>query len=197
MSFASLHSNSCLLRDKAGGVGKGRENQLISSSTQESQYLKTTPTSDLIQNKQRPASLGTDWIGNERFGLVFVKTIIFVSKTGSINSGTGQIQYEKKPQYLKSMWETKKGTNLRTALYQHFPEQNMLRFRNETQSNPPTRVVKKLGICWEVDQIQYTKNFKAPILEIAVTNKKRYKFTHMQKNIVSGSVSTHFWTKHD
>ncbi len=56
----------------------------------QSQYLKTTPKSDLIQNKQRPASLGTDWIENERFGLVFSKTIIFMSKTGSINSGTGE-----------------------------------------------------------------------------------------------------------
>jgi hypothetical protein len=65
----------------------GHENQLISCSTQ-SMYLKTTPTSVLIQNKLRSASLGTDRIENERFGLVFAKTIIFTSKTGSINSGT-------------------------------------------------------------------------------------------------------------
>jgi hypothetical protein len=34
-------------------------NQLISYSTQ-SQYLKTTPQSDIIQNKLKPVSLGTD-----------------------------------------------------------------------------------------------------------------------------------------
>ena len=61
---------------------------LISSSTQ-FQYLKTTPQSDLVQNKLIPTSLGTDLIENERFELVFAKTIIFVPKTGSINSGTG------------------------------------------------------------------------------------------------------------
>jgi hypothetical protein len=44
---------------------------------------------DLIQNKLRPASLGTDWIENERFGLIFAKTIIFMAKSGSINSGMG------------------------------------------------------------------------------------------------------------
>jgi hypothetical protein len=35
-------------------------------------------------------SLGTDWIENERFELVFGKTIIFMPKTGSINSDTGK-----------------------------------------------------------------------------------------------------------
>jgi hypothetical protein len=74
-------------RPGGGGEGKGRENQLISSSTQ-SQYLKTTPNSDLVQNKLIPTSLGTDLIENERFELVFAKTIIFMPKTGSINSGT-------------------------------------------------------------------------------------------------------------
>ena len=44
---------------------------------------------DLVQNKLIPPSLGTDWIENERFELVFAKTIIFMPKTGSINSGTG------------------------------------------------------------------------------------------------------------
>jgi hypothetical protein len=61
--------------------------KLISYSTQ-SQYLKTTAKFDLIQNKLKPASLGTDWIENERIGLIFAKTIIFAPKTGSINSGT-------------------------------------------------------------------------------------------------------------
>ena len=37
------------------------------------QYLKTTPNSDLVQNKLIPTSLGTDWIENERFELVFAK----------------------------------------------------------------------------------------------------------------------------
>ncbi len=46
--------------------------------------------SDLIQNKLKPASLGTDRIENERIGLIFAKTIIFAPKTGSINSGTGE-----------------------------------------------------------------------------------------------------------
>jgi hypothetical protein len=69
-----------------GGGGLG-ENQLISSSMQ-SQYLKTT-TNYLVQNKLIPTSLGTDWIENERFELVFAETIIFMPKTGSINSGTG------------------------------------------------------------------------------------------------------------
>jgi hypothetical protein len=45
---------------------------------------------DLIQNKRKPSSLGTDWIEYERFGLIFTKTIIFMAKTGSINSGTAQ-----------------------------------------------------------------------------------------------------------
>ncbi len=53
----------------AGGGGEGLcENQLISSSTQ-SQYLKTTPKSELILNKLRLASMGTDWIENELLGL--------------------------------------------------------------------------------------------------------------------------------
>ncbi len=60
------------------------ENLLISSSTQ-FLYLKTTPQSDLIQNKLIPASLGTDWIENERFRLVLMKTIIFMPKTGARN----------------------------------------------------------------------------------------------------------------
>jgi hypothetical protein len=75
-------------RPGRGGGGRGmKENQLISSSTQ-SQYLKTTLNSDLVQNKLIPTSLGTDWIENERFELVFAKTIIFMPKTGSINSDT-------------------------------------------------------------------------------------------------------------
>ena len=68
------------------------ENQLISYSTQ-SQYLKTTPPSDLIQNKLKPASLGTDWIENERFAHVFAKTSVFMPKTGSINSGTVDVSF--------------------------------------------------------------------------------------------------------
>jgi hypothetical protein len=71
--------------DRGGGLG---ENQLISSSTQ-SQYLKTTPKPDLVQNKLIPTSLSTNWIENERFELVSTKTIIFMPKTGSLNSGTG------------------------------------------------------------------------------------------------------------
>ncbi len=63
---------------------------LLQYSTQ-SQYLKTTPQSDLIQNKLKPASLGTDLIENERYGHVFVKTSVFMPKTGSINSGTDWI----------------------------------------------------------------------------------------------------------
>jgi len=34
------------------------------------------PKSNLIQNKLKPASQGTDWIENERIGLIFAKTII-------------------------------------------------------------------------------------------------------------------------
>jgi hypothetical protein len=64
----------------------GHENQQISTSTQ-FQYLKTTRKSDLIQNKLKPASLGTDWIENERFRQVSAKTSVFMPKTGSINSG--------------------------------------------------------------------------------------------------------------
>jgi hypothetical protein len=66
-------------------------NMLISSSTQ-FQYLKTTPQSDLVQNKLISTSLGTDWIKNERFELLFAKTIIFMLKTRSINSGTAADQ---------------------------------------------------------------------------------------------------------
>jgi hypothetical protein len=36
--------------------------------------------------------MGTDWIENERFELVLAKTIIFMPKTGSINSGTGLVR---------------------------------------------------------------------------------------------------------
>jgi hypothetical protein len=50
-------------------------------------YLKMTPIIYLIQNKLIPTSLGTDWTENERFELVFGKTIIFMPKTRSINSG--------------------------------------------------------------------------------------------------------------
>ncbi len=53
-------------------------------------YLKMTPIIYLIQNKLIPTSLGTDWTENERFELVFAKTIIFMPKTRSINSGTGE-----------------------------------------------------------------------------------------------------------
>ncbi len=41
-----------------------------------------------LQYKLKMTSLSTDWIENERFGHVFGKTIIFIPKTGSINSGT-------------------------------------------------------------------------------------------------------------
>jgi hypothetical protein len=64
------------------------QNELISSSTQ-SQYLKTTPPSDLYQNMLIPASLATNWNETERFGLFFTKTLVFMPKSGSINSGTG------------------------------------------------------------------------------------------------------------
>ncbi len=47
---------------------------------------------DLVQNKLIPTSLGTDWIENESFELVFAKTIIFMPKTGSINSDTVLVQ---------------------------------------------------------------------------------------------------------
>jgi hypothetical protein len=67
---------------------------LISSSTQ-FQYLKTTPQSDLVQNKLIPTSLRTDWIENERFELLFAKTIIFMLKTRSINSGTEMGSFSK------------------------------------------------------------------------------------------------------
>ncbi len=53
------------------------------------QYLKTTPQSDLVQNMLILASLGTNWYENERFGLFFTKTLVFMPKSGSINSGTG------------------------------------------------------------------------------------------------------------
>ncbi len=51
-------------------------------------YLIVAAESDLMQNKLKPASLGTDWIENERFGPVVMKTTNFMLKTGSINSGT-------------------------------------------------------------------------------------------------------------
>jgi hypothetical protein len=51
-------------------------------------YLKMTPIIYLIQNKLIPTSLGADWTENEHFELVFAKTIIFMPKTRSINSGT-------------------------------------------------------------------------------------------------------------
>jgi hypothetical protein len=45
-------------------------------------------------------SLGTDWIENERFELVFAKTIILVPKTGSINSDTGHFDTDPDPRIL-------------------------------------------------------------------------------------------------
>ena len=42
-----------------------------------------------LQNKLKMTSLSTDWIENEHFLLVFMKTSVFMPKTGSINSGTG------------------------------------------------------------------------------------------------------------
>ena len=41
-----------------------------------------------LQNKLKMTSLSTDWIENEHFLLVFMKTSVFMLKTGSINSGT-------------------------------------------------------------------------------------------------------------
>ena len=104
------------------------ENQLISYSTQ-SQYLKTTPPSDLIQNKLKPASLGTDWIENERFGPVFVKTTVFMPKTGSINSGTGLIWlYQKCSKFSQQVVKYFKLTQTGFFFESHFPvsfRQNM------------------------------------------------------------------------
>jgi hypothetical protein len=42
-----------------------------------------------LQYKLKMTSLSTDWIENEHFLLVFMKTSVFMPKTGSINSGTG------------------------------------------------------------------------------------------------------------
>jgi hypothetical protein len=58
----------------------GNENQLISFSTQ-SQYLKTTPKSDLGQNKLGPESPGTDWIENEGFWACFRENDHFHAQT--------------------------------------------------------------------------------------------------------------------
>ncbi len=55
--------------------------------------LENDPQVDLIQNMLKPASLGTDWLENERFGHVFAKTSVFMPKTGSINSGTGLVRF--------------------------------------------------------------------------------------------------------
>jgi hypothetical protein len=66
----------------------GNKYLLLKRITVQSQYLKTIPKSDLIQNKVRSGSLGTDWIENKHFVLVFPKMIVFTPKTGSINSGT-------------------------------------------------------------------------------------------------------------
>jgi hypothetical protein len=41
-----------------------------------------------LQYKLKMTSLSTDWIENEHFLLVFMKTSVFMPKTGSINSGT-------------------------------------------------------------------------------------------------------------
>jgi hypothetical protein len=40
-----------------------------------------------LQYKLKMTSLSTDWIENEHFLLVFMKTSVFMPKTGSINSG--------------------------------------------------------------------------------------------------------------
>jgi hypothetical protein len=42
-----------------------------------------------LQYKLKMTSLSTDWIENAHFLLVFMKTSVFMPKTGSINSGTG------------------------------------------------------------------------------------------------------------
>jgi hypothetical protein len=42
-----------------------------------------------LQYKLKMTSLSSDWIENEHFLLVFMKTSVFMPKTGSINSGTG------------------------------------------------------------------------------------------------------------
>jgi hypothetical protein len=53
-------------------------------------FSKTTPNSNLFQNKLKLMSLSKVWNENERFKLVFTKLLVFTAKTGSINSGTGR-----------------------------------------------------------------------------------------------------------
>jgi hypothetical protein len=67
--------------------------------------------------------------------------------------------------------------NIVSAPYQHFPEQDMIWFRDEAKSNQPTR-----GRWWYKFQIQY-KNTSEPNIWNHCDG--RHKFTHMQKNIVS------------
>ncbi len=55
-------------------------------------FLYAVPVLENYPQKLKPASLGTDWIENERFGHVFAKTSVFMPKTGSINSGTGLLK---------------------------------------------------------------------------------------------------------
>ena len=55
-----------------------------------------------LQNKLKMTSLSTDWIENEHFLLVFMKTRVFMPKTGSINSGTGGSQQLEIPPSLNS-----------------------------------------------------------------------------------------------
>ena len=44
-----------------------------------------------LQYKLKMRSLSTVWNENERFWLVFTKTLVFMPKTGSLHTGTGEI----------------------------------------------------------------------------------------------------------
>jgi hypothetical protein len=51
--------------------------------------FKNYPQILSLQYKLKMMSLGTVWNENERIRLVFTKTLVFMPKTGYINSGTG------------------------------------------------------------------------------------------------------------
>ena len=50
---------------------------------------KNDPPILSLQYKLEMMSLGTVWNENERFWLVFMKTVILMAKTGTINPSTG------------------------------------------------------------------------------------------------------------
>jgi hypothetical protein len=64
---------------------------------------------DLVQNMLILASLGTNWYENERFGLFFTKMLVFMPKSGSINSGTGKDKkysfFIHRKEYVVSAWK--------------------------------------------------------------------------------------------